>query len=198
MCLMFAPTALSYAVEKGYTDCAELLMNYRGWSLCRWQNTGETLLHLAVRFRHEQIAKRLVAVAVAGAGASQWQEGDTHNLTPKDYQKLFDVHRLPLASRLPPEQNKPQKTEKKTPPDWQCQTIENNRGKLETVRLRTPTKEDRDEWSRQDRSAREAGKWACATDDAVDVIQQAEQTVSQSKTQILHTVFNVVALANTQ
>ena len=176
VCLMFAPTALSYAVEKGYTDCAELLLSHRGWSQCRWQKTGETLLHLAVRFRHEQLAERLVAVA----GASQWQEGDTHNLTPKDYQKLFDVHRLPLASRLPPEQNKPQKVEKETPPDWQCQTIENNRGKLETVRLREPTKEERDEWSRQDRSAREAGKWACATDDAVDVIQQAQQTVSLS------------------
>ena len=129
---------------EGYTDCAELLLNNRGWSQCRWQKTGETLLHLAVRFRHEQIAERLVAVA----GASQWQEVDAHNLTPKDYQKLFDVHRLPLASRLPPEQNKTQKTKKETPPYWQCQTIENNRGKLETVRLREPTKEERDEWFR--------------------------------------------------
>lgn len=102
----------------GHIDCAELLLTRQGWSPSRWQKTKETPLHLAVRFRHDEFAKRLVAVG----GASQWEEVDNENLTPREYLKLFDFSQLPRAPRSPPDQKGSQETEKETRPDWQCLT----------------------------------------------------------------------------
>ena len=166
----------------GHIDCAELVLARQGWSPSGWQNTDETPLHLAVRFRHDEFAKRLAAVE----GASQWEEVDNENLTPLDYQTLFDVSQLPRAPRSPPDQRGSQETdaERETPPDWQCQTSENNHGKLENVRLRQPSQEVRDEWSRLEQHASEAGILGYAMDELVEVIQYAEEKVSLLETNI--------------
>ena len=185
-------TALSHAIVTGHIDCAELLLDQHGWSLSRCQKTGETPLHLAVRFKHEQLAKHLVAVG----GTSQWEEADNENLTPVEYQELFDERSLRHASPSPAEQDESQMsamevhrfsrasgstselTEMEAPPDWQCQTAENNLTKLESVKLRQPSKADTDAWFRLEQSKNETGTWAYSVDELMDrAIQHAQEKV---------------------
>ena len=185
-------TALSHAVVTGHIDCAELLLDQHGWSLSRREGTGETPLHLAVRFKHEQLAKHLVAVG----GSSQWEEADYENLMPVEYQKLFGEHPLRLAFPSPAERDESQISPVEvhrsprasgsaselagveTPPEWQCQTMENNLTKLESVKLRQPSKADTDAWFRLEQAENETSTWACAYDELMDrAIQHAQEKV---------------------
>ena len=186
-------TALSQAIVAGHIDCAELLLDKHGWSLSRRHRTGETPLHLAVRFKHEPLAKHLVAVG----GALQWDEADYESLTPVEYQKLFGEHPLRQASPSPAERDESQMRSVEVhrsprasgstselagveaPPEWQCQTIENNLAKLESVKLRQPSKADTDAWFRLEQTENETSTWAYTVDELMDrAIQHAQEKVT--------------------